>query len=745
MRAELYEAVRWEMTSMLERCVAVVTKRGRLLAIVWGVAIIVSLPLAAQENKHLSNGGFVSPGSESAKVSAALPQFSKYNADALIVVLSSRRELNAQPVLLAQLQRVLKIVQGVRGVSVTPKALNSAEEQSALLPALALPLHTSDSEDAQDNLAVTLRGKLSPGKTNPEGVTTYFLGQAALFAALDELSKKDLIKAESVGLPLVLVVLLLVFGAFAAAALPLGLGVVAIVVSGAALYLLSLISPVSIFASNMASLLGIGVAVDYSLFMLSRYQRELRGGATQEEAMTTAMRTSGYAIVISGLTVLVSLAALFLVNSTVVRSMAAAAVMVVLVAVAGALTLTPPVMRRYGNRYAPEDRLFTRLRRRWRPQSAATTSDEFWSRWARQVMHRPALAVVGSTAVLLVIAIPALSIKIDDAALNQFPSSADVVAGTRVLNDTFGPGVAGPIQVVVTLPPGASPQARATAQQSAEAILRSHSQLKPPKVEASADGRSLLITAVPRVAPDSETGHRIISEVRSQFRHGIGTEAAVGGSIAQIQDYNSDVTGSLWRVGLAIGILTFLLLVFLLRSIVLPLKAVLMTALTVAASYGVLVVFFQWRWFDALIGSGPRYVGTLTPPFVLALTFGLSMDYQIFLLTRIKEEYRRTGDNALAVERGLASSAATITSAAVIMIVVFLAFAFVSMPSIQELGVGLAFAIAVDATLVRLVLVPAAMQLLGRWNWWFPFHTATAPDAPDAPPPPARLAGVVRD
>ena len=718
------------MTAILERCASLVTKRGRLVAIVWGVVILVSLPLAAQENKHLSNGGFVSPSSESAKVSAALPQFKKYNADALVVVLSSKRENNAQPVLLAQLHRVLKIIHGVRGVSVTPKSLNSAEEQSALLPALALPLHTSDSEDVQDNLAVTLRGKLSPGATNKEGVTTYFLGQAALFAALDELSKKDLIKAESVGLPLVLLILLLVFGAFAAAALPLGLGVVAIVVSGAGLYLLSLISPVSIFASNMASLLGIGVAVDYSLFMLSRYQRELRGGATQTEAITTAMGTSGYAILVSGLTVLVSLAGLFLVNSTVVRSMAAAAVMVVLVAVAGALTLTPPLMRRYGNRYAPEDRLFTRPRNRWRPQqTAGKTSDEFWSRWARQVMRRPVTAVVGSTAVLLVLAIPALSIKVDDAALNQFPSSADVVVGTRVLNDTFGPGIAGPIQVVISLPLGASPPARAAAQQAAEAILRSHPELKPPKVEVSADGRQLLVSAVPRVAPDSETGHRIVSEVRTQFRHGIGsqTTAAVGGTTAQIQDYNSDVSGSLWRVGLAIAVLTFLVLVFLLRSIVLPLKAVLMTALTVAASYGVLVVFFQWRWFDSLIGSGPHYLGTLTPPFVLALTFGLSMDYQVFLLARIKEEYEKTWDNALAVERGLASSAATISSAAVIMVFVFLAFAFVSMPSIRELGIGLAFAIAVDATLVRLVLVPAAMQLLGHWNWWFPFHKGSSP------------------
>lgn len=715
------------MSALLRGCSALAIRRPRLLVAIWGVAIVVSLPLAALENSHLSNGGFIAPGSESARVAGALPRFRQYNADALVVVLSSTRQSDAQPVLLRALQRTVKIIRTVNGVSVTPQALQRAEGQAALLPVIALALQTSDNEDVQDNLAVTLRSKLHPGGAARETVSTYFLGQAALFAALDELSKTDLIKAEAFGIWVVLAILLAVFGSLSAAVLPAVLGGGALIISAAAIYLLSLVTPVSIFATNMASLLGLGLAVDYSLFMLARYQRERRSGAEPDAAVEAAMSTSGAAILISGLTVLVSLAGLFLVDSTVVRSMAAGAVAVVLIAITGALTLTPVLMHRFGNRFSLEERFVPRLRARLggrahtRPAGAA--EDAFWSRWAGAVMRRPLLAAGASMGLLLVLAIPALSMKVDDAALNQFPSGSDVRVGMSLLTKTFGAGVAGPVQVLVTMPANASASQRSQAIATVERIFSSHSDLGRASVELTPGGSAALIAAAPRVAPDGEEGHRLVSDLRRELRAAslAGAHAAIGGTTAETQDYNGLVNGSLWEVAVFIALATCVLLVALLRSIVLPLKAVVMTALTVAASYGVLVVCFQWRWFDAILGGGgPHYLDTLTPAFVLALTFGLSMDYQIFLLTRIREHYRASGDNALAVRLGLARSAATISSAAVIMVAVFAVFVLTSVPAVRQIGLGLAVAIALDATLVRLILVPAAMQLLGRWNWWFP-------------------------
>jgi uncharacterized membrane protein YdfJ with MMPL/SSD domain len=721
------------VTRWLEHLARLANLRGRWIAGAWIVALIVGVPLAAHEASHLSSGGAAAPGSGSAQVNASLSQFPNYEGHALAILVSTAQESNTEPPLAYALARAVRAVHTVPGLSVAPSALRLAHEQALLLPVAVLPIRTPTSQDAQDNAAVTLRDRLHPGTTDRSGVTTYLVGQSALWAALEEASQEDLARGEKIGVPIVLAILFAVFGGLAAASLPLLLGAACVVISGAGIYLLSTVTPVSIFAPDIASMLGIGIAVDYSLFMLARYQRELRRSVAQEEALTTTMRTSGYAIVVSGVTVLVSLAGLFLVNSTVVRSMAAGAMSVVVMAVAGALTLTPVLMCRFGNRYAAQERPLVRAfdalvrRRRGRQSPSEQDAGSWWEWWARQVMARPVAALLGVIGVLVALALPALSMKVSDGALNQLPPHSDVRRATAILTESFGPGVTGPVQVLVTVRDGGTAASREEAVQRVSAILKLHPQLKAPSRYLSASGREVLLSATARLSPDGPVIHRVVDEIRSELAHARlpHADAVVGGTTAETEDYTENINASLWKVALFIAVATLILLVFFLRSIVLPLKAVLMTALTVAASYGVLVVIFQWRWFDSLVSvGGPGYLGSLTPCFVLSITFGLSMDYQVFLLTRMRELWREGASNAEAVERGLAASASVISSAAFIMVAVFVVFASVGVPSVREIGLGMAVAIALDATLVRLVLVPAAMRLLGTRNWWFPGNPA---------------------
>jgi uncharacterized membrane protein YdfJ with MMPL/SSD domain len=238
--------------------------------------------------------------------------------------------------------------------------------------------------------------------------------------------------------------------------------------------------------------------------------------------------------------------------------------------------------------------------------------------------------------------------------------------------------------------------------------------------EPSRDGRSVLIAITPRHDPESDQARGLVGRLRADVPPGV-ERLDVGGATAQVEDFRDLVSGSMWKILLFVLAFSYLVLLVLLRSLLLPLKAVLVNLLSVAAAYGVLVVVFQWGWLDSLLGYHHLgYINTLTPPFLLAIVFGLSMDYEVFLLTRIRERYDAHGDTARAVSEGLSASARTISSAALIMVAVFAVFAFTGVPSVKEIGLGLAVAIALDATLVRLVLVPATMRVMGRWNWWLP-------------------------
>ena len=430
----------------------------------------------------------------------------------------------------------------------------------------------------------------------------------------------------------------------------------------------------------------------------------------------------------SGLTVIASLSGLLLIDTTVLRSMALGAILVVAVSVLAAATLLPALISLLGHRAHQRGRiagLAGRLaaRRRRAPAGVGPGSrPPFWDRWTARVMRRPLLAIVASGSVLLVLAIPALSLRTADGALNQFPQGHEIRAGFEAAAAQAGAGAMTPLAVLVTPSSGAVAGSAALLADLRARIARDPAVRAVAAPRPARDGRSALIEVTPRLDGETPQTKALAVRLRSDLPgRAPGADVLVGGVAGGLVDFNDKVSGSMWMIVLFVLALSYLVLLVLLRSVLLPLKAVVMNLLSVGAAYGVVVAVFQWGWVDGLFGfQSLGYIDTVTPPLVLAVVFGLSMDYEVFLLTRIRERFAATGDTRGAVAGGLAGSARTITSAALIMVAVFATFVATGVPSIQQIGLGTAVAIALDATLVRLVLVPAAMAVMGRWNWWLP-------------------------
>jgi RND superfamily putative drug exporter len=698
-------------------------KRAVLLA--WLVAIVAAVPFAARQTDHLSSGGFGVHGSGSKMVDDALGRFPGVSHDQLAVVLRTSDPRKIGPAL----DRLERLIAGRRYVELTPAAKRTALAQSQK-PIVVVTLKVTGTREQSANVAVHLHRDLDPGVSHA-GVRSYLVGQEALWAGMQDVSKQQLASAERVGFPIVLLILLAVFGSLAAALLPLALGFASVLVTGAAIWWLSQQLEMSVFVTNVASMIGIGVAVDYSLFVLARYREEILRGASPTEARRRAMRTSGLAVAFSGVTVIIALAGLFVVDSQTLRSMAMGAIVVVAVSILGALTLLPTLMTVLGRRAYARDRFAlaigyvlrtwrTRPRRRGSTHPDRVARGGFWERWTAVVTRRPLVSALGAATVMLVLAIPALSLEWGNGALRQFPPGDSTRVGAELAGKALGPGASAPVQVVTDF--GAARTDRGKLDAYVAYVRRDPgvAAVKPPRI--SSDGHAALVEAIPRSDGESPQTLALVQRLRS---HGgalaDAAEVHVGGATAFVYDFRDQVRGSMWKILLFVLAFSYLVLLVLLRSVLLPLKAVAMNLLSVAAAYGVLVAIFQYGWLDGLLGyHSLGYIQAMTPPLLLAITFGLSMDYEVFLLSRIRERYEATGDSKAAVAQGLAASARTISSAALIMVAVFAVFAGTGVASVKEIGLGLAVAIALDATIVRLILVPATMELMGKWNWWLP-------------------------
>jgi RND superfamily putative drug exporter len=681
--------------SGLARLALAVAARRRVVVAVWLALLGAGGWFTLHQTDHLSGGGWEVPGSDSVRVSRLLDDFPGVTPPAFTVLVTGAEPRAVRRRLAAVLPE-LRADPALRPGE--PRLL--AGGRAALVP-IAYPKGTSKAIDE----ATALRHRLVQTSA---ATRTRVLGEPAIWSNFQEVSKQQLARGEALGFPLILLILLAAFGTVAAAVAPLALGFASVFLAGAAVYWLSRAGELSIYVTNMASMIGIGVAVDYSLFVVSRYRGELRAGAEPREALARALSTSGKAVAFSGATVAVSLSGLFAVDVNGIRSLAVGAIVVVCISVLAALTLLPALLAAAGARV---DRL--RLRLPW--SDGGEAGGRFWTSWAERVMRRPVPFLAAGAAVLLLLASPLLALQTFNRGLNELPASSEVRAATERAMALAGPGFAAPVHVV--LPRAAAPSAIRRL-----AAVRGVVAVSPPA--RSRDGSRVLVDARIAAQPESTVARRIVDRIRAAA----GPQALVGGSTVFDRDVERAVVGGLWKILVVILGASYVVLLLLLRSAILPLKAVLMNLLSVGAAYGVLVAVFQWGWLDWTGYASPGYVDTIVPALVLAVTFGLSMDYEVFLLTRIRERWLEHGDNERAVTEGLVRSARTITSAAAVMVAVFAAFSLAGAPALKELGVGLGVAVLLDATLVRLVVVPAAMRLLGRWNWWLP--GASAPRRP---------------
>ncbi|MBA3865650.1 MAG: MMPL family transporter [Solirubrobacterales bacterium] len=714
----------------MNRLAGVIGRRRRLVVGIWVLIVVCALPFAARQTEHLSGGGFDVPGSQSKQVSDALQRDFGSQADGISLILKA--QAGASPAdRAAAVDRVRREVATIDEVTLPPATALRARRELQRTGTAVLPLRSDQSSDELIDSAATLREDLEPG-TAVAGVTPYLIGQPTIWAGLQEISKHDLSQAEAGGFPIVALILLVVFGSLAAAALPLALGFVSVLVTGALIYFISLQMTTSVFVTNMASMIGIGVAIDYSLFILARYREERELGLGKRQARAKSLSTSGLAVSFSGLAVIVSLAGLWMVDNQALRSMALGAMVVVGVSILTATTLLPALIAMLGDRVLPggivgrvERFLKRRVLRRSEAEVAAVSTpgpSRFWARWTATVMSHPWTAVIGVSAVLLVLASPLLSLQTGTETLGQFPKGGDVRVGNELAAVQLGGG-SDPVQIVAAFDGAPTGADRAAVAGFADQLAGTAgiSSVEPPAYA----GDSVLIQATPSTASESDASVALVERLRESVVPATAlsrlASVDVGGETARSHDVREQISGSMWKIVLFVLALSFLVLMVMLRSLILPLKAVLMNLLSIGAAFGVLVAIFQWGWLDGFLGfEGQGALDTINVPLIFAIVFGLSMDYEVFLMSRIRERYMRHGDNERAVAEGLSSSARTISSAALIMTAVFSVFVLTGVPSIKEIGLGCAIAIALDATLVRLILVPAAMKLMGDWNWWMP-------------------------
>jgi RND superfamily putative drug exporter len=684
------------MERLILRSARFATRRPWWVVAVWVVLLIAALPFAGKAQSQLSSGGFDVPGSQSVQAIDYLneqPGRGAYSITFLIDAPDPRAAVAA----VAQVQA--EVMRTHPEIRFTAPQVASPDGKTVLAVGFA-------PYDQNESLRVSRELKTEIQRTTGE-TRIFVLGPSSNYATFQDITEEDLQQAELISAPVILVVLLLLFGAVVAALVPAVLGALAVLITFAIVYFIASNTEVSVYATTMVTMIGIGVAVDYSMFILARFREELDAGHSTESAVENAMRTSGTAVVFSGLTVIVSLASIWIVPVRAIQSMALAAIIVVTIAVLAGITVLPAVLALLGPRVNA-----LRIGRRRRLESGG-----FWYRWSQRVMRRPILAALASSALLIVLAVPAFDMVTANRALEQLPPTTDVRVGNKILSDRItgeGQGREGALTILVR------PQdARGASVESLAERLRRRLARDPLIARTSIDrvGPSAIVVGQLRVDPE---GAVAVDTLVPRVRKWVDGHGLVSGVSAFNRDLNAEVGDDLWKVMALVLALSYIVLLVLLRSVLLPLKAVIMNLLSIGAAYGVVVVVFQWGWFDWTGFDSLGHLNTINPSLMLAITFGLAMDYEVFLLSRIRERYEATGDNERAVAEGLAGSARIITSAAMIMTVVFASFVGTGVPAIKEIGLGLAVAIAIDATITRLVLVPATMRLLGEWNWWLP-------------------------
>jgi putative drug exporter of the RND superfamily len=718
---------------MLHRFAQAVVRRRRVLLVFAFVAVLASFAYGGNVASKLSTGGFTDPSASSSRAAAILDsQF--HTGDPNLVLLVTARTGNVDSAAVAAegkaLTAQLAADVGTDGVAsywslgdVAP--LRSANGHQALIFA-----RLTGSDD-QVNVRVH---QLEPGLVGVHGpVEVAATGQAAVFRQLGDTVTRDLGKADGIAIPITLVLLVFVFGSVIAASLPLAVGILAIGGTFAALTAIESMTNVSIFSLNLTTALGLGLAIDYSLFIVSRFRDELRAGLTPHEAVVRTVETAGRTVLFSAATVGISLAALLVFPLYFLRSFAYAGIAVVVIAASGAVIVLPALLAVLGHRVNSLDARRAILHRFHREPHTPEIGEGFWHRLATTVMRRPVPIATAVIVVLLILGSPFLGIKFSNPDARVLPPSASTRSASDAIQANFTSGETNAFAIVA--PNGNRPtdvSAYAARVSTLSGVARvdalTGSYIDGRRVAAptpavsqrfaNRTGTWLSVVPAATLQPESAAGEHLVKQIRALPAP---WPVLVDGASAQLIDGKAAIFA---KLPLALGIIalvTFVTLFLMFGSVLVPLKALLLNVLSLSATFGAMVWIFQEGHGAGLLHfTATGSLSTTMPILMFCIAFGLSMDYEVFLLSRIKEEHDHGASTTLSVARGLERTGRIVTSAAVLLAVVFLSFATSSVSFIKLFGIGLTLAVLMDATLIRGILVPAFMRLMGDANWWAP-------------------------
>ena len=717
----------------MDRLVDVLFRHSRLILLGWVLLSLVGGAFAAGLEGRSVPGGEASAGSQGEAVAQEL---SRSGVPSLFLVVTGRA---ATPDTdgARQLEAVRERLAATPGIQeVAPLALPPAAAGTG--PVAVLGITATGGVDGSIDAAHRL---IKLDGLAPEGSEAFLGGYGAHREELVQLSRSDLIRAEQVGMPIVLVVLLLTFGALSATLVPLAIGLIALLCGLGTAGALAFGVPFSEYVTNAATMVGLALAVDYAMFLVQRTREALLRGDTVDDAVRGAMRTTGVAIFWSGVTVLIALSTMQLVDSRAMRTAGLGIMLVTFWAVLAALIAAPLILRKLGHRILRKsDRV--RLTQPGRPRRGAHRPhgpdgevSGFWWRWGLLVTRRPVLSLLAGVAVLAAFSLPVLDLvpKVELPTTAQMPADSQVRQATAIGAAAYGPGVFAPVEIVVR----STPENAGTDAGRVIEALEADPEVRSARPLPLAEVENVRVSVVTEHAPSDDRTHALVHSLRDGDLADTlaGVNYQVGGETAMRIDAKESLFEGL---PLMLGVLLVLVLVLLIvamRSIVLPIKAALLVVVSLGASLGGLLLLSTTELGARLIGwSDPSDLHPIVPITIVAVVVALSTDYEVILISRIAERYRETGDNTASIVDGVARTGRVISSAAAIMIAVFFGFALSDVTPLKQLGVGLAFAVLIDATVIRGVLVPASMQLMGRWNWWLPSFADRAPDPLAGPP-----------
>ncbi|WP_405925522.1 MMPL family transporter [Streptomyces sp. NBC_00035] len=686
-----------------------VTARPRLSLLVALVLTALAVVAGSGVADRLGSGGWEDPGAQSTYATEALEREFPASQPNLLLLIDSGSASVDDPAVAAEAKRLVERLadeQGVTGVgsywqSGSP-ALRAKDGHEALVAA-RITGEEKTAGETLDRIAPSFRGTHGP-------IEVEVGGPVAVRHEIQTTIREDLTRAELIALPVTLVLLVMVFGSAVAALLPLLVGIFAILGTNAVLRGLTEFTDVSVFAINLTTALGLGLAIDYALFIVRRFREELATGAEPLTAVGTTLRTAGRTVLFSSLTVAVSLAAMLLFPQYFLRSFAYAGIAVVLLAAAAALILLPAALVLLGHRVNSLD--LRRLFRRGKPRASSDAAGgAAWGRMANLVMRRAPVFAVATSVGLVVLGLPFLGVKFGTADDRQLPSGAESHVVQQHIREGFPGSPGGGLEVLA--------EGRATETQYAQYKERIAALPEVLRVDGPlVNGDSAYFTVLPRGEAVDEGAQRLVGELRAT---NAPFDTKVTGTAAVLVDSKHAIAEQLPWAAAFIAIVTLFLVFLLTGSVLIPIQAVLLNALSLTAMFGAVVWVFQDGHLSGLLGfTSSGSIETTLPVLMFCVAFGLSMDYGVFLLSRIKEEYDQTGDHREAVRFGLQRTGGLITAAAVILAVVMVAIGTSRVTNTKMLGLGIALAVLMDAMIVRSLLVPAVMRLTGRATWWAP-------------------------